>query len=29
MISLMDKQLIIIDGFLGGKSQWAIHRKLE
>ncbi|MCB5560713.1 hypothetical protein LIP37_12270, partial [Anaerosalibacter bizertensis] len=27
MISLMDKQKIIIDGFLGGKSQWAIHRE--
>lgn len=26
MISLMDKQKIIIDGFLNGKSQWAIHR---
>ena len=26
MISLMDKQKIIIDGFLGGKSQWGIHR---
>lgn len=23
----MDKQKIIIDGFLGGKSQWAIHRE--
>lgn len=27
MISLMDKQKIIIDGFLGGKSQWGIHRE--
>ena len=25
MISLMDKQKIIIDGFLSGKSQWGIH----
>ena len=23
----MDKQKIIIEGFLGGKSQWAIHRE--
>ena len=23
----MDKQRIIIDGFLGGKSQWSIHRE--
>lgn len=27
MISLMDKQKIIIDGFLGGNSQWGIHRE--
>jgi transposase len=27
MISLMDKQKIIIDGFLEGKSQWAIYRE--
>lgn len=27
MIKLADKQKIIIDGFLGGKSQWAIHRE--
>jgi transposase len=27
MISLMDKQKIIIDGFLNGKSQWGIHRE--
>lgn len=27
MISLMDKQKIIIEGFLGGKSQWGIHRE--
>ncbi|MBU5426151.1 IS21 family transposase [Tissierella pigra] len=26
MISLMDKQGIIIDGFLKGNSQWEIHR---
>jgi len=27
MISLMEKQKIIIDGFLGGKSQWQIHKE--
>ena len=27
MISLMDKQKIIISNFLEGKSQWQIHRE--
>ena len=27
MISLMDKQKIIISSFLEGKSQWQIHRE--
>lgn len=27
MINLMNKQKIIIDGFLGDKSQWEIHRE--
>lgn len=27
MISLMDKQEIIISHFLEGKSQWQIHRE--
>ncbi len=27
MIKLVDKQKIIVEGFLGGKSQWQIHRE--